>query len=140
MYNEAILIGRVGQPPRVSQPGSGERKLAIITLATTRRWRDLQGVVKEEATWHTVEGWEGNADILAAVQPGDLLFVQGYIKNEKTPQGVFHSAVVAQKVLRLFTRDQGRLTRRQSLEELSRLLSDHDWDVLCQLRRAQQGG
>lgn len=136
MLNTVTLIGWVGQPPEVTQPGSRERKLARISLGTKRRWTNLDGESREETTWHTVEGWENSAEILAQVSKGDLLYIQGYIKNE-VHEGKFHSAIVAQKVLRLKTADQGRVTRRASLEELVRALDDHDLEVLGKLLAAK---
>jgi single stranded DNA-binding protein len=136
MLNKVTLIGWVGQPPEVTQPGSRERKLAKISLSTKRRWTSLDGEAREETTWHTVEGWEGSAEILAQVSKGDLLYIDGYIKNE-VHEGKFHSAIVAQKVLRLKTADQGRVTRRASLEDLVRSLDAHDAEVLGKLLAAK---
>ena len=136
MLNKVTLIGWVGQPPEVTQPGSAGRKLAKISLSTKRRWTNLDGESCEETTWHTVEGWEGSAEILAQVFKGELLYIDGYIKNE-VHAGKFHSAIVAQKVLRLKTDDQGRVTRRGSLEELVRSLDAHDVEVLGKLLAAK---
>ncbi len=135
MYNIVFLLGWVGRAPETSQPGEAGKLLTRISLATKRYWRNLDGVKQEAVTWHTVEGWEGNAHILREVEAGDLIWVEGYIDND-THAGKFHSTVVAQKVFRLNTAKQdGRLSRRESLVELARALDDHDWEVLLSLRK-----
>jgi single-stranded DNA-binding protein len=133
MYNRVELIGWVGRPPEVQEHVGEQAKLLVTTsLATKRKWRDLDGVQHEITTWHTLEAWEGPAFILRNVAPGDLLFVEGYIHNE-THEGKFHSAVVAQKVLRLKTKESGRARDRGNLRAFVSALDDHDREVLRHL-------
>jgi single-stranded DNA-binding protein len=133
MYNRVELIGWIGRPPDVQDNlGEAAKRLAMTSLATKRKWTDLAGVKHEITTWHTLEAWEDAAYILENVAPGDLIFVEGYIKNE-THAGKFHSAVVVQKILRLKTKELGRLKHRQSLQDLVRSLDEHDRAVLHKL-------
>jgi single-stranded DNA-binding protein len=132
MYNEVLLIGWIVRPAELKQPGSGEKHFASTSLSTKRRWRDLNGMAQEKTTFHTIEAWEDRAQILAEAAPGDLIMVEGYIENE-VHDGKFHSSVVAQKIMRLKTKDQGRLTRRGSLVDIVESLDDHDREVLLKL-------
>ena len=117
MYNHVSLIGRIGRVD-VRPVGESGRQQTRVRLATLRKWRDLEGRLQDKTTWHTVVGWEGNAALLAEVQVGDLVFVEGYIDNDDTP-GAFHSSVVTQKVLRLSTKGEWS---RERLADLAQTL------------------
>jgi single-stranded DNA-binding protein len=133
MFNRVTLIGWIGRPPEVQDDlGEDAKRLVTTSLATKRKWTDLDGIKHEITTWHTLEAWQNAAYILENVAPGDLLFIEGYVKNE-THAGKFHSAVVAQKILRLKTKETGRMKHRESLRDLVRSLDDHDRAVLHKL-------
>jgi single-stranded DNA-binding protein len=133
MFNRVTLIGWIGRPPEVQDDlGEDGKRLVTTSLATKRKWTDLDGIKHEATTWHTLEAWQNAAYILETVAPGDLLFIEGYVKNE-THEGKFHSAVVAQKILRLKTKETGRMKHRESLRDLVRSLDDHDRAVLHKL-------
>ena len=133
MFNMAMLIGWVGRPPKVQDNlGEDAKKLVTISLATKRKWTDLDGRKHEITTWHTVEGWENQAFILENVAPGDEISIIGYIKNE-VHEGKFHSAVVAQRIFRLKTKDTGRARQRENLVAFVRSLDDHDRQVVRKL-------
>ncbi len=101
----------------MSLPTPLMRSKKWVRLATLRKWRDLDGAVQEKTTWHTVVGWEGNAALLAEVQVGDTVCVEGYIDNDDS-SGVFHSSVVAQKVLRLGSKGEWGRERRTDLVKM----------------------
>ncbi|HNT77816.1 MAG TPA: single-stranded DNA-binding protein [Anaerolineae bacterium] len=127
MFSHVVLIGRIG---RVDARPAGEsgRQQTRVRLATLRKWRDLDGVLQDKTTWHTVVGWEGNAALLAEVAVGDTVCVEGYIDNDDSG-GAFHSSVVAQKVLRLSSR--GALSR----ERLGELVKTMDVETQVWLRQ-----
>ena len=128
MFNHVILIGRIG---RVDARPAGEsgRPQTRVRLATLRKWRDLEGVLQDKTTWHTVVGWEGNAALLTEVAVGDTVCVEGYIDNDDS-SGAFHSSVVAQKVLRLSGKGEWR---RERLAELVKTMDAETQAWLRQL-------
>ncbi len=139
MYNEVILMGWVGRPAPLQQPGNGGKRFATTSLCTKRRWYDLDGVQHEKLTWHTIEAWEDRALILSETHKGDVIFINGYIENE-VYENKFHSAVIAQKIIRVFTQQQGQLvTLRSSLQELVKSLDDHQREILFQLLKEALG-
>ena len=138
MFNFVIVTGWVGRPAEFEESaGESAKRFAKISLATKRKWTDLDGVRHEITTWHTIEAWEDKALILRNVAKGDLLQVTGYIKNE-VHDGKFHSTIVAQTILRLKTKEAGRLQYRDNLHALVNALDDHDRAVLHKL--LQQAG
>ena len=82
--NRVTLIGHLGQDPTIS--GEGERKPAILSLATSDRWKDKQsGEVKTRTEWHRVAIFnEHLADIVAKhARKGTKLFVEGELRTHR---------------------------------------------------------
>lgn len=83
--NKAIIIGHVGQDPEiryVGQAGDTSNKVATFRLATTEKYRDRNGEVKENTEWHSIVAWRSNADIIEKyVKKGQQLFVEGRLKT-----------------------------------------------------------
>ena len=99
--NKAMLIGNVGKDPEIryidanasgnngaaqgnggGQAWSGATKVASFTLATTERFRDRSGNLRENTEWHNIVAWRGNADMVEKyVRKGTQLFVEGRIRS-----------------------------------------------------------
>lgn len=80
--NKVMLIGRVGQDPQIRQ--AGENKVAAFTLATSEKYRDRNGEVKEQTEWHNIVIWGKMAETAEKyVTKGLQLYVEGRIKTEK---------------------------------------------------------
>lgn len=93
--NKAMLIGNVGKDPEVryietdsagsqNQSGqySGTTKRASFPLATTDRYRDRNGNIREATEWHNIVVWRGNADVVEKfVRKGTQLYVEGKIRS-----------------------------------------------------------
>lgn len=80
--NKILLIGHVGKPVEVRTVG--DSKVASFTLATTEKYRDRNGEVKENTEWHNIVIWGKLADVAEKyVQKGTQLYVEGKLKTEK---------------------------------------------------------
>lgn len=98
--NKAMLIGNVGKDPEIryietdsagsqNQPGNGQSgqytgttKRASFPLATTDRYRDRNGNIRETTEWHNIVVWRGNADVVEKfVRKGTQLYVEGKIRS-----------------------------------------------------------
>ena len=55
--NRVELRGNVGSEPRINEVG--ESKVIRFSLATNETFKDRNGVLKEETTWHSVSAWAG---------------------------------------------------------------------------------
>ncbi len=136
MYQVVIIIGYVGRIGKVEV--RGDKAYTSFRLATTRRYRDLDGHMQQATTWHTVKAWEHWAQIAASYHKGDTVFVRGYIENSTDEQGRFRSAIVAQQLLRLSSKAD--IQRRGTLEQIVAALSDDEITVLQELLRRRAAG
>ena len=97
--NEVRLIGNLGRDPEYRANAAGHG-FAVLSLATTHRWRDAKtSEVHNETEWHRVivggRAAETARDYLAK---GRLVFVQGRIrtrKYQKDGQDHYSSEIVA---------------------------------------------
>ena len=82
MINNAILIGNVGSDPEVTTFDNGG-KIARISLATTKNWKDKEsGEKKEKTTWHNVQFGGPLVNVVEQyVKKGDKLYIGGSIDN-----------------------------------------------------------
>ena len=84
-----MLIGNVGKDPEVrylengnNAPGAGNAKVATFTLATTERYRDRSGELKENTEWHNIVAWRQNADVAEKfVRKGTQLYIEGRLRT-----------------------------------------------------------
>ena len=78
-----MLIGNVGRDPEVRYlEGNNGAKVATFTLATTERYRDRNGEVRENTEWHNIVAWRNNADVAERfVKKGTQLYIEGRIRT-----------------------------------------------------------
>jgi len=83
-----MLIGNLGRKPDVryleSAPGSGAQttKVATFPLATTEKYRDRDGNVRENTEWHNIVAWRGLADVVEKyADKGTKLFIEGHLRT-----------------------------------------------------------
>ena len=82
--NRALLIGNVGNDPEIRTINNEQGKVASFRLATTERYKDRNGDVKENTEWHQVTAWGKMADIVEKfVKKGSQLYVEGKITTRK---------------------------------------------------------
>ena len=82
--NKVMLIGNVGKDPEVRyiENANGRTKVATLTLATTERYKDRNGNLKENTEWHNLVAWRGTADIIENyVKKGTQIFVEGRLRT-----------------------------------------------------------
>lgn len=98
---KVILLGRVGKDVEVRDING--TKCATFTLATSEKYKDRNGEVKELTEWHNIVAWRQTADICEKfVKKGDQLFVEGRIKSRtwETDRGEkrYATDIIADKV------------------------------------------
>lgn len=82
--NKVMLIGNVGKDPEVryleGNSGAPGRKVANFTLATSERYKDRSGEVRENTEWHNIVVWGQPADVVERfVKKGTQLYIEGRI-------------------------------------------------------------
>ncbi|MDR0693904.1 MAG: single-stranded DNA-binding protein [Prevotellaceae bacterium] len=81
MLNKVMLIGNVGKDPDIRHL---ENDVAVVTLpiATTERFKDRSGTVKEQTEWHNVVFWRNLAEIVEKhVRKGSQVFIEGRLRT-----------------------------------------------------------
>jgi single-strand DNA-binding protein len=78
-----ILLGRLGKDPVVRRTPSGT-PVASYSIATSKHWKDQNGVKHEKTEWHSVVSWRGQAEVVEKyVKKGDLIHVIGNLQTRK---------------------------------------------------------
>lgn len=83
--NKVILLGNVGADPEVRSTTTGTR-VATVSLATSRQWKDGKGEKQEKTAWHRLICWntpngQQLADIAEKyIRKGVKLYVEGEIE------------------------------------------------------------
>ena len=89
-----MLIGNVGRDPEVRYldgNSQGGTKVATFTLATSERYKDRNGELRENTEWHNIVCWRANADVAERfVRKGTQLYIEGRLRTRSytDPQGV----------------------------------------------------
>jgi len=103
MLNRLQLIGRIGRINKPHDFDNGDR-VVNFSVATEQVWNDEGGERQTRTTWHNIAAWRKRADnVLAALQVGDLVYVEGPLTYRKV-EGVD------------FPRPQIRLSRFERLQ------------------------
>lgn len=80
--NRIELKGNVGQDAKITKVG--ESVLARFRVATNERFKDRNGVLKEETTWHSVAAWSGRGmPDFTKIKKGIFIEVTGRLKVSK---------------------------------------------------------
>lgn len=98
--NKVELIGVVGSVRTQTIDGLQQ---ARIMLATNYAYKNKEGELVIETTWHNITAWEGrNMPDFSEIQKGTNLKVIGRLRYERytTPEGheVAHTDVMAHKI------------------------------------------
>ncbi|MCF0176040.1 MAG: single-stranded DNA-binding protein [Bacteroidales bacterium] len=80
--NKVMLIGNVGQDPEVRYLENSSAKVASFRLATTERYRDRNGELRENTEWHSIVAWRNSADLAEKyIRKGTSIFVEGRLRT-----------------------------------------------------------
>lgn len=77
--NKVQLIGFLAKDPevRVAQ----DKKVASFTLATSERYKDRNGEVKENTEWHNVVCWRQAEYVEKFIAKGAQVYVEGRLRT-----------------------------------------------------------
>lgn len=81
--NKVMLIGNVGKDPEVryldgNSANGANAKVATLTLATTERFKDRSGELREKTEWHNIVAWRNLADLSEKyIRKGSQIYVEG---------------------------------------------------------------
>ena len=88
--NKVMLIGNVGKDPEVRylesnpQNAGANPKVATFPLATSERYRDRAGDVRENTEWHNIVAWRNNADVAEKyIRKGTQVYIEGRLRTRQ---------------------------------------------------------
>ena len=80
--NRVEILGRVGADPRIAIAGSTRN--AKFPVATNEHYKDRNGALHEETTWHNVTIWQGKSQVnFDSIKKGVMVHIYGRIRNTK---------------------------------------------------------
>ena len=107
--NKAILIGNLGADPEVRSTANGSR-VATLSIATSRQWKNQAGEKQEKTEWHRVVFWNTKFSTLADIaerfcKKGDKVYVEGSIEyrswQDREGQTRYTTEITAREVILL---------------------------------------
>ena len=116
--NKVMLIGNVGKDPEVRYLESNganpnaNAKVASFPLATTERYRDRNGELRENTEWHNIVAWRSSADVCERyVKKGTQLYIEGRLRtrqwNDQAGNKRYTTEVIADTLQLLGRRPDG---------------------------------
>ena len=133
--NKVMLIGNVGSDPEIRATSSGNR-VAKLSIATNRQWKDSSGQRQEKTEWHRLTFFGRLVDIVEQwVKKGDRLYVEGrleYSQTEKEGQVRYWTDIVASEMVMLGSTggDTGFQNRSESTSSGDKPITEPDDDDL----------
>jgi len=86
--NKVMLIGNVGKDPEVryldggAASGGQGTKVATFTLATSEKYRDRNGELRENTEWHNIVAWRNSADVAEKyIHKGTQVYIEGKLRT-----------------------------------------------------------
>ena len=107
--NKVILIGNLGADPEVRSTSNGSR-VATLSLATSRQWKNQSGEKQEKTEWHRVVLWNNKGSSLADLaekfcKKGDKIYIEGSIEyrswQDREGQTRYTTEITAREVILL---------------------------------------
>lgn len=81
--NKVILVGNLGNDPETRFLPSGGA-VTNVSLATSRSWKDKNGVQQEQTEWHRVVFFNRLAEIAGEyLKKGSKVYVEGSLRTNK---------------------------------------------------------
>ena len=116
--NKAILIGNLGADPEVRSTSNGSR-VATLSVATSRQWKNQAGEEQEKTEWHRVVLWNNKGNNLADIaerycKKGDKVYVEGSIEyrswQDREGQTRYTTEITARELILLSGRGDGSVS------------------------------
>ena len=113
--NKVTLIGNLGADPEVRSTSNGSR-VATLSLATSRQWKNQAGEQQEKTEWHRVVLWNNKGSTLADIaerycKKGDKIYVEGSIEyrswQDREGQTRYTTEITAREVILLSGKGDG---------------------------------
>ncbi|HRI35892.1 MAG TPA: single-stranded DNA-binding protein [bacterium] len=109
--NRVQIIGNLTADPEVRETPSGQ-KVATVSVATNRTWKDQAGIRQEQVEYHNIVFWGRLAEIVEQYcQKGKKVYVEGRLQTRswEDQAGVkkYRTEIVAENLILLSSASQG---------------------------------
>lgn len=111
--NKVILLGNLGADPDVRYTAEGNRAIAQLSIATTRRYRNQQTQeLVSETEWHRVVMFGRTAEVAKEyLRKGNPVYIEGRLRTRKwqdqNGQDRYTTEIVCDTMQLLSGRDRG---------------------------------
>ena len=110
--NKVILIGNVGKDAEIRTIDNGNTTVVSFPLATSERYRDRNGEVKENTDWHDITVWRKTAETIGKyIKKGTMVMVEGKLKKrswtDRDGNKRYSTEVVADRIELLSKKQDG---------------------------------
>ena len=111
--NKVILIGRLGQDPKLAHTTSGH-PVATFSLATDESYKDKDGTKVDRAEWHRVVVWGKQSEFVTTyLTKGRQVLVEGKLQTrewtDKSQVKRYTTEIIAQRVNALDSKRDGTI-------------------------------
>ncbi|MCH9780080.1 MAG: single-stranded DNA-binding protein [Alphaproteobacteria bacterium] len=98
MLNRVQLIGNIGQNPELVPTASGD-PFAVLSVATSKKWRDKRGEPQQSTQWHSVTIFHPATRefVMKYLEKGMQVLVEAelnYYTTEKNGETLYHTSIV----------------------------------------------
>lgn len=82
--NRVIVLGRLGNDPDIRYGASGSA-VAIISIATSEKWKDKQsGQMQERTEWIKATAFGRTAEVIGQyLTKGSMIYIEGRLQTDK---------------------------------------------------------
>jgi len=132
--NKVTLLGRIVGDIIYKEGEKGKNNIAVVFLATNRKWKDKNGIKKEQATFHKVVFFGTIANIISQIgTTGEILLVEGRLQHkdifDENKKLIRKDVSIVAEKFQLGTEmfDKDKPEESKMLKEESKILKI-DWD------------
>jgi len=109
--NKVILIGNLGKDPELKFTPSGVA-VAKFSIATTEKFKDAEGNMKEHTEWHNIVLWRRLAELANEyLKKGSPVYIEGRLQtrswDDQNGQKRYMTEIVADRMQFLGRREAG---------------------------------
>lgn len=127
--NKAIIVGRLGQDPKVSYTTNGNA-VANLSVATDNRYKDINGQWKSKTEWHRVVVFGQQAEFCGNyLNKGSLVAVEGKIQTSKWKdqqgQDRWTTEIIAHQIQGLESKNDNSRNNNQTQQDDNSQVADN---------------
>ena len=116
--NKILLIGNLTKDPELKYTAQGTA-VVNMTIATNRSWKNAQGEVQDEATFHRVVAWQKLAEICNQLLfKGRKVYIEGRLAtrswDDEQGNRKYMTEIVANEVILLDSKRKEEVKQTQT--------------------------